>query len=130
MRPNRHSTVSGTSTNSRLTISFARHCSPTVTGGRVLFQFPTSVRFERMDETFPAYGASINMNDKTLTLTKGEDKNWKASFTFHRPAGDQLILDGYMDNHKIHMQLQLVDHNKFPLINRRFHCIQEYPDNR
>jgi hypothetical protein len=35
-----------------------------------------------------------------------------------------------MDNHKMHMQLHLVDRNKFLLVNRGFNWIQEYPFNR
>ncbi len=54
-------------------------------------------------------------------------KNWTASFTFQRPAGDQLILDGRMDNHQVHMELQLTDRNKFLLVSRGFHRIQEAP---
>jgi hypothetical protein len=97
---------------------------------RVIFDFPQSMTFQRMDDSFASYGASININDKSLALTKGTDKNWKATFTFQRPAQDQLTLDGDIDNHKIHMQLQLVDRNKFLLVNRGFHWIQEYPFNR
>jgi hypothetical protein len=41
-----------------------------------------------------------------------------------------LILDGNMDSHKMHMQLELVDLNKFLLVSRGFHWIQEYPFNR
>jgi hypothetical protein len=86
--------------------------------------------FQRMDETLVPFGDTINTNDNSLTLTKFTDKNWKGNFTFQRPAPDQLILDGQMDNHKMHMQLHLVDRNKFLLVNRGFHWIQEYPFNR
>jgi len=41
-----------------------------------------------------------------------------------------MILDGTMDGHAVHMQLQLVDRNKFVLVSRGFHWIQEYPYNR
>ena len=83
-----------------------------------------------MDDSFARYGASINLKEKALALTKDDDKNWKANFTFQRVAPDQLTLDGEMDSHKLHMQLQLVDRSKFLLINRGFHWIQEYPLNR
>jgi uncharacterized membrane protein YphA (DoxX/SURF4 family) len=53
---------------------------------------------QRTDESFAPYGASINLLDRTLALTKSDDQNWTASFTFQQPAGDQLILDGRMDN--------------------------------
>jgi hypothetical protein len=97
---------------------------------RAIFDFPEAVAFQRMDDSFSRYGASINVNDKTLALTKVSDKNWKANFTFQRLAQDQLMLDGNMDSHKIHMQLQLADRGKFLLVSRGFHWIQEYPFNR
>jgi len=97
---------------------------------RVVFDFPESVAFQRMDDSFARYGASINVNDKTIALSKYSDKNWKGNFTFQRVTGDRLILDGNMDSHKIRMQLQLVDRSKFMLVSRGFHWVQEYPFNR
>ena len=97
---------------------------------RIIFDFPERVSFQRMDDSYTGYGASINVTDKTLALTKGDDKNWKGDFHFQRAAQDRLTLDGSMDGHTIHMQLQLVDRNKFLLVNRGFHWIQEYPYNR
>jgi len=97
---------------------------------RAIFDFPRVMSFQRMDDSFARYGSSININDNTLALTKFGDKNWKANFTFQHVAPDQLILDGEMDSHKIHMQLRLVDRNKFLLVNRGFHWIAEYPFNR
>lgn len=97
---------------------------------RAVFEVPDRVTFQRMDDSFAGYGAAIDGNGKTIALTKNSDKNWKANFTFQRVAADQLILDGNMDSHKIHMQLQLLDRNKFMLVSRGFHWIQEYPFNR
>ena len=97
---------------------------------RAVFDSPERMSFQRMDDSFARYGASINANEKTLELTKDSDKNWKAHFTFQRAARDRLILDGNLDSHKIHLQLQLVDHTKFLLVSRGFHWIQEYPFNR
>lgn len=97
---------------------------------RAIFDFPSSMALQRMDDSFARYGVSINVKDKTLALTKFDEKNWKASFVYGRPATEQLTLDGEMDGHKVHMQLQLFDRNKFLLINRGFHWTQEYPFNR
>jgi uncharacterized membrane protein YphA (DoxX/SURF4 family) len=97
---------------------------------RAVFDRPDDMAFQRMDDSFVHYGASVNAGYKTIVLTKHSDKDWKASFTFQRAAEDQLTLDGTMDSHKIHMQLRLVDRSKFMLVNRGFHWIQEYPFNR
>ena len=97
---------------------------------RAIFDAPERVTFQRMDDSFVRYVSSINANDKTIALTKDSDKNWKANFTFLRASDNQLLLDGNMDTHKIHMRLELVDRSKFMLVNRGFHWVQEYPFNR
>jgi hypothetical protein len=97
---------------------------------RVIFDFPTSINFQRMDDSFVGYGATINLNDRTIALTKANDRNWRAKFNFQHPAPDQLTVDGDMDNHKIDMQLRLVGRDTFLLANSRFHWIAEYPFNR
>jgi uncharacterized membrane protein YphA (DoxX/SURF4 family) len=97
---------------------------------RAVFDAPDQIAFQRMNDTFARYGASINENEKTIALTKSSDKNWKGNLTFQRAGENELILDGEMDSHKIHMQLQLVDLKKFVLVSRGFHWIQEYPFNR
>ena len=97
---------------------------------RVLFQTPTGMTFQRMDDTFASYGLKIDVNAKRLAVSKAADKSWSATFTFDRPSPERLVLDGEMDGHKIHMQLALYDRSRFLLVTRGFHWIQEYPFNR
>ncbi len=97
---------------------------------RAIFDYPNRMAFQRIDESFVPYGASVNLPERTLALTKSGDKNWRASFTFRQPAGDQLVLDGRMDDHQVHMELQWVDRNSFVLVSRGFHWIQEFPFGR
>ena len=94
---------------------------------RAIFDtYPDRMAFQRLDDSFAPYGVSVNLPEGTLALTNSDDKNWTASFTFQRPAEDQLILDGRMDNHQVHMELQLTDRNSFLLVSRGFHWIQEF----
>lgn len=97
---------------------------------RVVFEVPSRAAFQRMDDSFAYFAADIKENDKTLTLSKNGDKNWSANFAFQRGSADQLTLDGAMDNHHVHMDLKLFDRNKFLVVNRGFHWIQESPFNR
>jgi hypothetical protein len=97
---------------------------------RVVFDFPNFTSFQRPDDTFTGYGSAINEKDHTIGLTKPADKNWKASFTYSRPAPDQLVLNGSMDGHQVQMKLKLMDRDKFNLVNRGFHWINEYPFQR
>jgi hypothetical protein len=97
---------------------------------RAIFDPADRLSLQRMDDSLARYKATINSQDKTLTLTKPDDQNWKGEFTLERPAENQLVLDGKMDEHRVHMEMQLVDRGQFLLVNRGFHWVQEYPLNR
>lgn len=97
---------------------------------RAIFELPARMAFQRMDDSLARYNTAINVKQNTLTFTKADDKNWKADFTFQRPSPNRLILDGTMDNHQVHMQLDLLDAGSFLLVSRGFHWVQEYPFNR
>jgi len=97
---------------------------------RVVIDYSTRIGFQRMDDTFANFGATIDTTASTIALTKNDDKNWKGNLAFQRPAPDHLILDGSMDTHKVRMELTLFDRNKFRLVSRGFHWISEGPFNR
>jgi len=85
-----------------------------------------AVAFQRPDDSFAYYRTSIDVRDKTITLTDTgrSRKDWNAHFTFERPSADQLVLDGDLNKHKLHMQLHLLDRNKFELVSNGFHWVQ------
>jgi len=85
-----------------------------------------AVAFQRPDDSFAYYRTSIDVRDKTITLTDTgrSRKDWNAHFTFERPSADQLVLDGDLNKHKLHMQLHLLDRNKFELVSSGFHWVQ------
>jgi hypothetical protein len=96
---------------------------------RVIFDSPTVIAFQRMNDSFVRYLASVNADAKTIVLTKA-DKKWSAHFTFQRVTPEQLTLDGEMDRRMVHVQLKLMKKEQFVLVSRGFHWIQEYPFNR
>jgi hypothetical protein len=96
---------------------------------RAIFDFPQGMTFQRMDGSSAGYGTDFKTAGK-IALTKYDDKKWKGNLSFGRKTPDQLTLDGEMGGHKIHMQLKLVATQKFQLVSRGFHWIQEYPFNR
>ena len=87
---------------------------------RAIFDFPQQVALQRMDDSLAYYGATINLTDKTLILTKRTDKNWRANLTLQRPVQDSLIVDGRMEDHAVHIELRLRDRNKIPAGQQRF----------
>jgi hypothetical protein len=97
---------------------------------RVVFDRPTAVTFQRMDDTFARLGSKIDMEAKSLTLSKRDDPKWTATFSIEQPAADRMILKGAMDGKNVQMRLELFPRERFLLVNRGFNWIQEYPFNQ
>ena len=91
---------------------------------RVIFDAPDRLVFQRTDDSFAHYGAVLDVGRHTIALTKGNSRTWKASFTFHQPKPEQMILDGEMDGRRIHLELQLVPLDTFRLLNSGFRWIR------
>jgi hypothetical protein len=91
---------------------------------RVIFDASDRLVFQRTDDSFAHYGAVLDLGRHTIALTKGNSRTWKASFTFHQPKPEQMILDGEMDGRRIHLDLQLVPLDTFRLLNSDFRWIR------
>jgi hypothetical protein len=52
------------------------------------------------------------------------------AFTYERPDGDRLVLDGQFMGSQVSVRLRRVDSSKFLLLSRGFHWISEWPFNR
>jgi len=91
---------------------------------RVIFDFADRMYFQRWDDSYAAYGVSVDEARRTLALTKGSSKAWQASFSYERPARDRLILDGAMDGSRIRAELQLVERDTFRLLNGGFRWVR------
>jgi hypothetical protein len=97
---------------------------------RVIFDRPTMMAFQRMNDSITVFGAAIDTAAKTIVLTRSNDPKWKTQLSFDRPAAGRLILTGAIDGEAIRMELSLLDRNGFLLVTRGFHWVQEYPFNR
>ena len=80
--------------------------------------------FQRLDDSFAHYGVSIDVNNRSMQLTKGDSRRWRAYFNYTRPSADPLTLDGLMDDHPVHVQLELVPLDTFRLRNGRFRWVR------
>ena len=91
---------------------------------RAIFDYPDRMAFQRTDDSLARYRASIDATRRTVTLSKGDSRTWRADFSFERPSGDELTLDGMMDGHSIRMHLSLVGLDTVPLLNSRFRWVR------
>jgi hypothetical protein len=102
---------------------------------RVIFDFPDFMNFQRMDDSVGGFAAPIDIKSQNIALTRNNEKNWKGTLHYQRipstsSAPEKMILDGSLDGHPTHIELELVDRSKLMLISRGFHWAQEYPFHR
>jgi hypothetical protein len=93
---------------------------------RVIFDTPDVVVFQRTDDSFARYGATLDRSNGTLALTKGGSSAWSSRFTYDLQSNDRLTLAGEMDGHRIETDLRLVDPSAFPLLNSSFRWIRPH----
>jgi hypothetical protein len=96
---------------------------------RMVIQRPAEVTFWRMDDTGDTQNAKVDIGARTITITR-TNSSAPSRFTFERPDAEHLVLDGEFDGRAIHMETHLFDRQRFLLVNRGFHWIQELPFNK
>lgn len=97
---------------------------------RVIFDFPGVLAVQTMGDARQRYRLALDEGQKTLSLTKRDDPNWKTVLTYDRPEAERLTLAGGVDGRQIQAALRRSDPSRFLLPNRGFHWVNEYPFNR
>lgn len=101
-----------------------------------------TLRWDKLIVSYPGYAFITSMNDSTNgfafkpdTVTKKiemfsyEDTTKKSNFVYSFPKKDILLLIGKLKNDSVLIEMKKNDLNSFPLINRGFHWVNEYPLN-
>ncbi|HEY7237136.1 MAG TPA: hypothetical protein VH539_23465 [Gemmatimonadaceae bacterium] len=104
-----------------------------------------SVRWRRMVVNYPGFLSVRLLNDSTrgyrvqadsvrhtLVLSTMADSSKKFPFSYTRAGlfNEQLQLDGTFGGDSLHLRLHRVDENRFLLLSRGYHWINELPFNR
>ena len=97
---------------------------------RVIFDRPTVLAVQTMGEARQRFPLVLDAEQRTLSLTKRDDPNWKAVLNYEQPEPEQLTLAGDVDGRPVRAKLRRVDPSKFLLTSRGFHWINETPFNR
>ena len=88
------------------------------------------VAFQKMNQTFDRFGGTVDTVKHTLALRKGTDSTWKPVLAYDRPSSTRLTFEGDLGGKRVRMAMTQHDLDKFMLIGRGFHWIQEFPVNR
>jgi hypothetical protein len=82
-----------------------------------------------MDDTPRAFKADYRIKQRAIELTDNQD-NSKTTLTFERPDFDHMSIRGSYKGNDVAVKLRRIDENKFLLLNRGFHWINEVSLNR
>lgn len=91
---------------------------------RVIFDRPDVIVFQRTDDSFARYGVTVDTRSRSLALRKGSSRTWGARFSYERPADDELVVEGWMDDLAIRMRLRRVGLDTFRLLNSPFRWVR------
>jgi uncharacterized membrane protein YphA (DoxX/SURF4 family) len=86
--------------------------------------------FQKMNQKFDYFGATVDTVKHTITLQKFTDTTSKPVLTYERPSPTKLAFEGDIDGKRVRIAMTQRDLNSFMLISRGFNWVQEYPVNR
>jgi hypothetical protein len=92
---------------------------------KVIAEMPTVITIKMMNDSMKGYPAAYYDDRKLLTISDGGQK---FTFSYVRSGPNDLTLEGDIGNDRI--SVRLVKEDKFLLLNRGFHWINELPFNR
>ena len=98
---------------------------------RFVVSFPGGATVRLLNDSTRRFRAQVDSVKQTMVLTSRQDSS---TTTFHYARvgllNDTLTLDGLQGRDSLHIRLRLLNENRFLLVNRGFHWINEFPLNR
>jgi hypothetical protein len=89
-----------------------------------------NITFQKMNQTFDRFSGTVDTVKRTVSLKKFSDSTSKPVLEYQRPSPTMLSFEGDLDGRRVRMAMTQHDLNKFLLISRGFHWVQEFPINR
>jgi uncharacterized membrane protein YphA (DoxX/SURF4 family) len=99
----------------------------------VIFDDPQILTIQSMDGAQKKYYLQLNLDRKRIVLWNPPDIHWNASLTYETPQPDRMTLDGQFGGRHVTVELQRVDlkdPDRFLLLNRGVHWVNQFPQNR
>lgn len=88
------------------------------------------ISFQKMDQSFDRFSGVVDTAKRTISLKTFSDSTWKPVLRYEQPTPNKLAFEGDIDGKRWRLAMTLHDLNKFMLISRGFHWVQENPVNR
>ena len=97
---------------------------------RVIVSSAGAVRVINMADSIKRMDFLVDTIARTARFRSLEDSTQQFVLRYRQPDKQHLVFEGSMNKDSIWINMQVYDINKFRLVNRGFHWINEYPFNR
>ena len=97
---------------------------------RVVFGGSSRATFRLMSDSVERFTMKVDSVKHELALTGRFDQKVARTWAYTKPDPNHLVLTGMLGSDSIVTRLRRLDENRFLLINRGFHWVQELPFNR
>jgi hypothetical protein len=97
---------------------------------KMSISYSGSARVVMMNDSSKRYNFVIDTVKHTIIMNTYADTVNKAYYTYSQPTKDMLLLKGKFKKDSLNISLKKYDLNKFLLLRRGFHWVNEYPLNR
>ena len=97
---------------------------------KMSISYSGSARLVMMNDSTKRYNFVIDTVKHTIIMNTYADTVNKAYYTYSQPTKDMLLLKGKFKKDSLNISLKKYDLNKFLLLRRGFHWVNEYPLNR
>jgi len=99
---------------------------------RLVFSYPGGASVRLLNDSTRGYRVTADTVKHTLVLSSRRDSSFTMPLAYARGGArnDSLRLDGIVNGDSLHVRLHRLDENRFLLVSRGFHWINEHPLNR
>jgi uncharacterized membrane protein YphA (DoxX/SURF4 family) len=88
---------------------------------------PGPVSSQRMNGSIVDYAATFAPSKRAIVLARANDPTWSGRLTFAQSNPDKLTLDGVLGKDKVHIELEKVDLDSFPIRRDGVQWVQDAP---
>jgi len=92
--------------------------------------FPKEATIGMMNDSIKLYSFFTDTINKKIKLYIHKNSADQSTLTYYLVDSTHLVLNGTLNGDSVYILLQKQDLNKLPLLNRKFHWINEYPYNK
>ncbi len=102
----------------------------TVRWSKLAISYPGNAFIKFISDSTNYFAFNVDTVKKKIVMNKYSDTVHKYNFTYTTPKKDSLVIKGTFKKDSLQISLHRLDPNKFLLVRRGFHWINEYPYNR